>query len=167
MADQPSAHHRRDGEGNDAGDHDRDAYSDGKFAEQAPDDAPHQQDGDENRYQRNRHGDDSEGHLAGAVYGGQKYGLTTFQMAGDVLNDDDGVVDDKAYRYRQPHQRQVVEAIPEHVHDAKGSQQRERNRYAWNQRRPNIPQEREDDRYDQRDGEKHRVDERSLTDLAQ
>jgi len=45
MSDQPSAHHRRDGEGNDAGDHDRDAYSDGKFAEQAPDDAGHQQDG--------------------------------------------------------------------------------------------------------------------------
>jgi len=146
MSDQPSAHHRRDGEGNDAGDHDRDAYSDGKFAEQAPDDAAHQQDGDENRYQRNRHRDDSEGHLAGAIYGCLKYGLTTFQMAGDVLNDDDGVVDDKATAIVSPIKDKFVEAIPEHVHDAERSQQRERNRYAWNQRRPNIPQEREDDR---------------------
>src|SRR5882757_6504927 len=122
MSDQPSAHHRRDGEGNDAGDHDRDAYSDGKFAEQAPNNAPHQQDGDENRYQRNRHRDDSEVYLARAVDGGLKHGLTTLQMAGDVLNDDDGVVDDKAYRYRQSHQRQVVEAIPERIHDGEGSQ---------------------------------------------
>src|SRR6195256_6647473 len=103
MSYQPSAHHRRDGQGNDTGDHDRDADSDGKFTEQASDNAPHQQDGDENRYQRNRHRDDSEVHLARAIYGGLKYGLTTFQMAGDVLNNDDGVVDDKAYRNRPPH----------------------------------------------------------------
>jgi len=68
-----------------------------------------------------------------------------------------------------PIKDKVVEAIPEHVHDAERSQQRERNRYAWNQRRPNIPQEREDDRYDQRDGEKHRelnIGDRALNELG-
>jgi hypothetical protein len=48
-------------------------------------------------------------------------------VAGDVLDHDDGVVDDEAGGDRQRHQREVVEAEAEQVHHAERADQRERH----------------------------------------
>ena len=42
-----------------------------------------------------------------------------FDVAGDVLQHDDGIVDDEAGRDRQRHQRQIVEAVAQQVHRAR------------------------------------------------
>ena len=47
--------------------------------------------------------------------------------ARDVLGHHDGVVDDEARRDRERHQRQVVEAVAEQVHDAEGADERQRH----------------------------------------
>ena len=64
-----------------------------------------------------------------------------FDEAGDVLGDDDGVVDDEAGRDRQRHQRQVVDAVVEQVHDAEGPDQRQRHGDAGDGGGPGAAQE--------------------------
>ncbi len=56
-------------------------------------------------------------------------------VARDVLEHDDRVVDDEAGGDRQRHQRQVVEAVAEQVHDAERADQRHRHGHARDQRR--------------------------------
>ena len=51
-------------------------------------------------------------------------------VAGDVLQHDDGVVDDEAGRDGQRHQREVVEAEAQQVHHAERAEQRHRHRDA-------------------------------------
>ena len=48
-------------------------------------------------------------------------------VARDVLEHDDRVVDDEAGRDRQRHQRQVVEAVAQQIHDAERADQRHRH----------------------------------------
>ena len=67
-----------------------------------------------------------------------------FQVAHDVLDDDDGVVDDEADRDGQGHQRQIVEAVAEHVEHGEGADQRQRHGDGRDDRRPEIAQEQED-----------------------
>ena len=49
------------------------------------------------------------------------------QMPHDVLDHDDGVVDDEADRDRQRHQREIVEAVAELVEHREGADQRQRH----------------------------------------
>src|ERR1700731_3896257 len=44
-----------------------------------------------------------------------------FEMAMGILDDDDGIVDDKAHRDRQRHQGQIVEAVAERIEHGKVS----------------------------------------------
>ncbi len=100
---QPGAHHRGRAQRDDQGDHDGDGEGEGEFAEDAPDDPAHQQDRQEDRNEREAHGDDGEADLAGAQYGGLEAGHAGFDMAGDVLQHHDGIVDDEAGGDRQRH----------------------------------------------------------------
>ncbi len=61
--------------------------------------------------------------------------LALLDVARDVLDHHDRVVDDEAGRDRQRHQRQVVEAEAEQVHHAEGADQRQRHREARDDRR--------------------------------
>ena len=61
--------------------------------------------------------------------------LALLDVARDVLDHHDRVVDDEAGRDGQRHQRQVVEAVAEQVHHAEGADQRERHRDARDDRR--------------------------------
>ena len=82
-------------------------------------------------------------------------------VAVDVLQHDDGVVDHEADRDRQRHQRQVVEAVAQQVHHGGGAEQRQRHGDARDQGRPHVAQEQEDHHHHQRDrqqqGELHVV----------
>ena len=50
-----------------------------------------------------------------------------FEMADDVLDDDDRVVDHEADRDRQRHQREIVEAVAELVERRERADQRQRH----------------------------------------
>ena len=76
--------------------------------------------------------------------------VALLEEARDVLDHDDRVVDDEAGRDRQRHQRQIVEAEAELVHDRQRADQRQRHRQARNDRRRNVAQEQEDHQHDER-----------------
>ncbi len=77
-------------------------------------------------------------------------------MAVDVLEHDDRVVDDKTDRDRQRHQRQIVEAVAQHIHDRESADERQRHGDARDYCRPQIAQEYEDHHHDESDGEQQR-----------
>src|ERR1700730_583979 len=77
-------------------------------------------------------------------------------MPVNVLDHDDRVVDDKAHRDGEPHQRQIVEVVAQQVHDAKGRDQRQRDRDAGYDRRPEIAQKEKDHEYDEADRDRER-----------
>ena len=70
-------------------------------------------------------------------------------MPRDVLEHDDRVVDDETDTQRQRHQRKVVEAVAEHVHQRERADDRQRQREARNDRRRRASQEREDHAHDE------------------
>ena len=77
-------------------------------------------------------------------------------MAVDVLEHHNRVIDDKTHRDRQRHQRQIVEAVAQHVHDRESADKRQRHGDARDYCRPQAAQENEDDRHDESDGEQQR-----------
>ena len=62
-------------------------------------------------------------------------------MARDILQHDNGIVDDESRGNGQRHQGQVVEAVAEQVHDAKCGDERDWNDNGRYQRGPNVPKE--------------------------
>jgi hypothetical protein len=64
---------------------------------------------------------------------------------------DDRIVDDKAGRDRQRHQRQIVEAVARQIHHPERADQRERHRDARDQGGAQGAQEGEDDQNDEAD----------------
>jgi len=63
-----------------------------------------------------------------------------FDMPVNVLQHDDGVVDDEADRERQRHEREVVQAVAELVHQREGPDDRDRQRERRDERRREIAQ---------------------------
>ncbi len=122
------AQHRRQRERDEARDHDRDRDGDGKLAEHASDDATHQQHRDEHRDQRERDRDNREADLARALQRGLERAHPALDVAHDVFQHHDGVVDHEADRERQRQQRHVVDGVVERPHRAAGADQRDRNR---------------------------------------
>ena len=62
-------------------------------------------------------------------------------VAGDVLQHHDGVVHHEARGDGQGHEREVVEAVAQQVHDPEGADERDRHRHAGDQRGPHAAQE--------------------------
>ena len=83
-------------------------------------------------------------------------------IAGNVLQHDDGVIDDEADRDGQRHQRQVVDGIAEQPHQGACAEQGERHSHARNYGGPQTAQEDEnnhdDKHYGDEQGELHIVD---------
>ena len=76
--------------------------------------------------------------------------MPAFDVAGDVFQHYDAVVDDEADRQRDREQRNVVDGVAEHVHEGAGADQRDRQRQRRNQRRCRRLQEHENDDDDER-----------------
>jgi hypothetical protein len=72
-----------------------------------------------------------------------------FEIAGDVLDDHDGVVHHKAGCDGERHQREVVDGVAQQVHDAEGAHQRERHGYRRDNGGPHLAQEEEDHQHHQ------------------
>ena len=79
--------------------------------------------------------------------------IAALDVAGDVLDHHDRVVDDEAARDRQRHQRQIVEREAEQVHSGERADERQRHRETRNQRRRQVAQKDEDHQHDQPDRE--------------
>ena len=135
---------------------DRRRQRDRELAEQAADDSRHQQNRNEHRDQRDADRDDGETDPGGALDRGFERRHPLLAVARNVFDDDDRVVDHEAGGNRQRHQRQIVEAVAEQVHDAEGADQRERNDDARDQRGAQITQEQEHHHDHQRDRDQHR-----------
>ena len=73
-------------------------------------------------------------------------------LAFDVLQDDDGVVDDDADRQHQTEQRDIVQAVAHHRHDREGADQRDGHVDHRQDHRPPVLQKEEHDQGDEQDG---------------
>ena len=155
-AQQHGAHHRRRRQRDHQRDHNRDRDRHGEFAKQPADQAAHQQDRDKDGDQRHAHRHHGKADLAGAEQRGIQPRHAGIQVAGDVFQHDDGVVDHESGRDRQRHQREDVEAIAQQIHHGECRHQRHRDRHDRHQRRARIAQEREHDEDHQRDGDQQR-----------
>ena len=60
------------------------------------------------------------------VHGGSARSFAILDMADDVFEHDDGIIDDEARRQRQRQQRQVVEVEAEEIHAGKGADRGQR-----------------------------------------
>ncbi len=153
---QPRAHHGSGTQRDDQGDHDGDGEGEGEFAEDTPDDPAHQQYGKEYRHQRQTHGQNGKAHLSCAQQGRLESRHAGLDMAGDVLQHHDGIVDDEAGGDRQRHQREIVDAVAQQIHDREGADERDRHRHGRDDGGPRIAQEGEDHEDDQGDGDQQR-----------
>ena len=105
IAQELRAHHRGERQRDDRGHQDRGADGDGEFAEQAADEAAHQQHRDEHGDQRDTDRRDGEANLLRAFQRGLERRITVLEIAGDVLDHDDRVVDNETGGDGQPHER--------------------------------------------------------------
>ena len=145
------AHHRRQRQRDESRGYDGDAHRHRKLMKQPADDAGHEQQRNEYGNQGERDRDDGEADLARAAQCGLEGGSAGLDVADDVFDHHDGVVDHEADGDGQPHQRQIVDAVAEQVHGAERGDDRERNGHARNRRRPRLAQERKDDQHHQDD----------------
>jgi hypothetical protein len=150
------AEHRRGGQRNQQRDSDGHAERDGELAEELADDAAHQQNRNEDGNQRKAHRDHGEADLLGTFHRRIVRRFAHFKVAGDVLDDHDGVVHDKAGGDGEGHQREVVDGIAQQPHDAEGAQQRERHGDGGNDGGPDLAQKEEDDQNNQADADDER-----------
>src|SRR6266852_5202617 len=74
-------------------------------------------------------------------------------MAGDVLHDDDGIVNDESGGDGEGHEREVVEAVAAEIHDREGADEGDGNGDGGDEGGAAISQENEDDNDDEDDGE--------------
>ena len=130
MAQHARAHHGGQRQRNDRRDDDGDRQRQRELAEHAPHEAGHEQQRDEDGDQRQGERDHREADLARALERRLHRALALLHVAHDVLDHDDGIVDDEAGADGQRHQRQVVEREAAEPHDAEGGHQRDGQRHA-------------------------------------
>ena len=153
---QTRRHHRRERQRDHGRDGDGDAERHRELAEETPDDPAHEQNRNEHGEERHRDRDDRESDLTSPFDGGVERLHPLLDEARDVLGDDDGVVDDEPRRDRERHERQVVEAVAEQIHDAERADERERHGDGGNDGRAHGTQEHEDDEHDEHDADDER-----------
>ena len=86
-----------------------------------------------------------------------KGSMPLFKMPRDVLHHHDGIVNHKSRGDGERHQRQVVERVAEQVHHGEGSDERNRNGDAGNERGARAAQKQEDHQDDQANGTDQRL----------
>ena len=124
---QPSrAKHWRQGQRHDARDQDGEGDHQAELVEHAADDTAHEENGDEDRNQRQCHRHDREADLPGALERGFHRLFARFDMTDDVLQHDDGIVDHEAHGEGQGQQRYVVDRVAAEIHAGEGADHRNR-----------------------------------------
>ena len=156
-AQQPAAHHRRQGQRHHRRDDHRDRERDGEFLEQPSHDAGHEQQRNEHRDQGHRQRNDGETDLRRAAIGGLQRLHPLFDIANHVFDHHDRVVDHEPAGDGQRHEGKIVQAIAQQRHDAERADQRQRQRHRRNERGPRRPQEHENNPDHQQDRQSQRI----------
>ena len=94
---------------------------DRKLVHDPPHHAAQKQNRDENRNQRKSHRKDRETDFSRRQNRCLDSPSAHFEMAHDVFEHNDRIIDDKSNRKRQRHQGEVVQAVAEQVHHGKCS----------------------------------------------
>ncbi len=146
------AEHRRERERDEARDEDghRNRYR--ELPEHTPDDAAHEQHRNEHANQRHCHRDDGKADLAGAGDRRLEGRHASLDIAIDVLQNDNGVVDDKAHAQDQREQCHIVDGVAENIHRAERADNGKRQGQRRNHRRAPRAQEQEDHQHHQHHG---------------
>ena len=155
-AQQPSGHHRRQREGDDAGHDDRAGQREGELAEQRAGEAALDADRGVDRGQRDRHGDDRPDQLARRRQRRRDRRHAGVQVALDVLDHHDRVVDDEPDRQHDGQQRQQVDGEAGGQHQEDGADQRDRD----GDHRDDDGAERAEEQEDDQDDDQQRLGQR-------
>ena len=115
------AHHRREREGDHCGDDDGDCQGNGEFTEEPADDIPHEEQGNEHGDQRDGQRNNGKSDLLGSLERRLHGAIALLQVAGDVLDHDDGIIHDEAGGDGECHQGEVVKAVAEPIHSGEGA----------------------------------------------
>jgi hypothetical protein len=120
-----------------------------ELAEQEAGLAGDEHDRHEHRADHHRGRDDGEADLAGALEGGGERRLALLDPVIDVLEHDDGVVDDEADRQHHREQGEKVDREAEQPEHGEAAEQADRHGHRRDQRRAPAAEEQEDDGDDQ------------------
>ncbi len=92
------AQHRAQRDGNEPGNQNGGNNHDGEFVQQAAEDTRHEKDGEKNDGERHGHRNNREVDFLRAIERRLERSLSHLHVAHDVLQHDDGVIDDEAHR---------------------------------------------------------------------
>ena len=134
MPQNPAAHHGRKGKRHNSRNEDRDPKGDGKLAKEPAYHVAHKKERNEHRDKRNGQRHDGKGYLFRAFERRVKRFVALFDVARDVFDHHDGVVDHKPRGNGQGHEREIVKAEVEQVHDPESPNERNRDRNTRNDR---------------------------------
>ena len=151
-AEQDRCERRRQGESVEGGDGDGEGDGERELAEQDAGGAGEECNRHKDGYQHQRGGDDGAGDFFHGGRGGfGRVGLALLQVALDVFNDDDHVVDDQPRRQSDAEERQRVDGEAKQLDESKGADERNWSGDEVNDRRPPVAEENEDHQDDQQD----------------
>ena len=125
---------------------------DGELAIEDAGNAGHEHGRDEHRHQHQTDRDQGARDLLHGAIGGFLRRQTLPDIALDILDHDDGVIDHDPDRQHQGEQAQRVDRIAQHQLDGEGRHQRHRNGHDRDDRRPPGLQEHHDHQHHQQDG---------------
>ena len=131
----------RDGVGDDDGE----SNGHGEGVEKLSDDPTHLRNGDENGQQHRRDRQNGKRHLLRSLHGRVEPAHPRFHFFIDILDDDDGVVDQDTDRQRQPDQRHAVQIESHVIHQCESADDRGRDRQGRDQRDRDVAQKDEND----------------------
>ena len=123
MAQNSRAHHGRQSQRHNGRQDDSDGKGDREFAKEAADNITHEEQRNQHRNQRYGEGDDGKADLLRALHGRFHRRVPSFEIARNVLDHHDGVIHHKASGDGERHERKIVEAIAQGIHDAEGAHQ--------------------------------------------
>ncbi len=127
------AQHRRRRQRDHQRNQNRHGQGHGEFAKQPAEQSSHQQDRRKNRDERNADRGNRESDFLRAEQGRLEAWHARLEVAGDVLQDNDRIIDDKTRGDRQRHQGERVEAVVQEIHRS----ERADDRYGHGDRRDN------------------------------
>ena len=153
MLEQLGAQHRRQGQRNRRRDQDGRTQGNGEFTEQPASNVAHEQEWNQNRDQRNSQRHDRETDLLRALESRRERRLASFDIARDVFDHHDCIVDHKTGGDGERHQGQIVQTEAERIHRAECPDQRQRHRDAGNDRRRKRAQKNENNGHHERDAQ--------------
>ena len=141
--------HRHQGQRHDGRDEDGQRDDDGKLVEQQADHARHEEDGDEHGHQRDGNRNDGETHFLGAHESRLDRFLAHLDMAHDVFQHHDGIVDHQAHGQGDTQQGDIVEAVAKPVQQGQRTEQGNRHGDGGNESGGRAVQEQKDHQHHQ------------------